>query len=189
VNRDSIIKGLAILASVALVLFIGFSIVRVFLNASQKAEVKAEGATPATLDANAELKATIDSLESSWQVVQSRQFATNQDPLYLGRVIKNFQYAKTGAGELEEDDVIRLTATVVDDDPKAIIKYNGKSYVVQRGEWIEKVYRVASIDTKEVVLESGGSRMVLRNKPVQELEPEGAESDYSNNYGSGTENY
>jgi hypothetical protein len=187
VNRDSIIKGLAILSAVVLVLFVGYSIVWIFVNSSRQ-ELRAENTEAATLDANTTLKATIDTLEVIWQSAQGHRFAVNQDPLHLGRVIKDFSYAQAGARESEEDDRIRLTATVVDDNPKAIIKYNGKSYVVQVGGWLENAYRVASIGEKQVILEGGAGRIILVNKPIKELEAMGAESDFSNNQ-SGTENY
>lgn len=187
-NRDSIIKALTILAAVAAIAFSGFSIVRALLNASQK-NTQAAAAAPVTLDENDALKATIDSLELSWQEVQDRVFTVNQDPLYLGRVLKDFTSAKAGFKESEEDNQMRLTATVVDDNPKAIIKYNGKSYVVQRGEYIEKAYRVVSIEKKQVVLEGKGSRIVLENKPVQGLEETGGASDYSNNQDAEARNY
>lgn len=186
-NRDSIIKGLAVLTAIILVLFVGYSIVWMLMNSARQ-ELRADGSESATLDANSTLKSTIDSLEVIWQNTQGRRFAVAQDPLYLGRVIKDFTYAQKGYKESDEEDRIRLTATVVDDNPKAIIKYNGKSYVVQVGGWLEKAYRVASIEERQVVLEGGGGRLVLVNKPIQELEATGAESDFSNN-GSGTENY
>jgi hypothetical protein len=189
VNRESIIKGLAVLTAIVLVLFIGFLIVNTYLGTS-KSELRAEAAAPVTLDANEALKATIDTLEISWQAIQSYSFRVSQDPLHLGRVVKDFSYAQAGFKETEEEDNIRLTATVVDEHPKAIIKFRGKSYVVQVGEYIEQIYRVDSIEKKQVVLTSGGSRIVLVNKPVQGLEDEdGGDSNYSNSDDGGNSNY
>jgi len=187
VNRDSIIKGLAVFTAVALVLFIGFSIVKVLLNASQE-EMKIDTAAPVTLDSNSELKATIDSLESTWQEIQASVFTVNQDPLHLGRVIADFAYAKEGFKEMEEEEGMRLTATVIDASPKAIIKFHGKSYVVQVGQMVGSS-RVVSIGNRQVVLESGGSRTVLENKPVKGLEESGGDSDYSNSAETETSNY
>ncbi len=187
-NRESIIKGLAVLTAIVLVLFIGFLIVNTFLGTS-KSELRAEAAAPVTLDANEALKAAIDTLESSWQKIQTYNFKVDQDPLHLGRVIKDFAYTQAGFKESEEEDRIRLTATVIDEHPKAIIKYHGKSYVVQVGELIEQTYRVASIEKKQVVLTSGGSRIVLVNKPVHGLEEAGGESDYSNSDDGENGNY
>jgi hypothetical protein len=189
VNRDSIIKGLAILSAAALVLFVGFVIVKIFLNQYRK-DLRVETAAPLTLDANDALKATIDSLETSWQAIQAYNFSASQDPLHLGRVVKDFSYAKEGFQESEEEDAIRLTATVVDDNPKAIIKFRNKSYVVQAGEDIEKIYRVVSIDKKQVVLDSGKGRVVLVTKPIKALEEEtGGESTPSNVDGAANGNY
>jgi hypothetical protein len=188
VNRDSIIKGLAVFAAVVLVLFLGFSIVKTILNSTQD-EMKVDTDAPVTLDSNTALKATIDSLEATWQKIQTYSFRVNQDPLHLGRVLANFAYRKEGFKEMEEEEGIRLTATVVDDHPKAIIKFRGKSYVVQTGQNIEQIYRVVDITNKQVVLESGGSRIVLTNKPVKTEEESGGESDFSNSADMETTNY
>jgi hypothetical protein len=190
VNRDSIIKGLAILSAVAAVLFVCFVVIKLYLNEHNQG-LRAETAAPVTLDANDALKATIDTLETSWQTIQGYTFRASQDPLYLGRVIKDFTYSKAGFKESEEEENIRLTATVVDANPKAIIKYRNKSYVVQVGENIEKAYKVISISEKQVVLESASGRIVLNNKPVQQFEEEntGGESNLSNNGGTEEGNY
>jgi hypothetical protein len=188
VNRDSIIKGVTVLAAVVLVVFLCFAIVKTILNSTQE-EMKVDVDTQVTLDSNVALKATIDSLETAWQNVQDYSFRVNQDPLHLGRVLSNFAYRKEGFKEMEEEEGIRLTATVVDDHPKAIIKYNGKSYVVQRGQSIENIYRVVEITNKQVVLDSGGGRLVLTNKPVKTEEESGGESDFSNSADMETSNY
>jgi hypothetical protein len=188
VNRDSIIKGLAVLVAAGLVLFVGFEIVKIYINIS-KQDLKAQTNAPVTLDANGALKATIDTLEASWQKIQNYSFKVDQDPLHLGRVLKDFSYSQAGYRESEEEDRIRLTATVVDDNPKAIIKVDGKSFVVQVGERVD-AYRVVSIGKKQVVLESSsGGRVILYNKPVQGLEESGGQSDYSNNAETETSNY
>ncbi len=189
-NRDSIIKGLAGLAAVIAVLFVCFVVVKLYLNEHDKG-LRAETAAPVTLDANDALKATIDTLETSWQAIQDYTFRAVQDPLYLGRVIKDFTYKSAGFKEMEEEEDIRLTATVVDANPKAIIKFRNKSYVVKTGEDIEKIYRVVSIAEKQVVLQSPSGRIVLYSKPVQQFEEEqtGGESNLSNNGGTEEGNY
>jgi hypothetical protein len=172
----------------ALVLLVGFVIIRTYLNVSQK-ELRAETSGPATLDANDALKATLDTLETSWDRVQSYSFTVGQDPLFLGRVIKGFAYAQGGYSETEESENLRLTATVVDSSPKAIIKYRGKSYVVQVGETIDGLYRVLSIAKRQVVLDRGGNRVILQNKPAEGTEGTESEPGYSNNGGSKTFDY
>jgi hypothetical protein len=190
VNRDSIIKGLAALSAVGLILFVCFVIVKLYLN-EHKSDLRAEIAAPVTLDANDALKATIDTLETSWQAIQAYNFKTDQDPLHLGRVIKDFNLSKAGFRETEEEDNLRLTATVVDAHPKAIIKFRNRSYVVQTGENIEKIYRVVSIAEKQVVLDSPSGRITLYNKPVQQFEEEqsGGASNLSNNSSTEEGNY
>ncbi len=179
-NRESLIKGLATLVAVALVVFLGFSIYRAYVEIP-KMEKGAGSEEAGTLDANMALTATLDTLENTWISRQSFKFLVNQDPLHLGRVIKDFQYADNGKTETEEDNSIRLTATVIDSNPKAIIKYNGKSYVVQTGDYLGKNYKVMTIEKMQVVLDNNGKRLVLINKPVTTLEDIQKESEYSNN--------
>ncbi len=152
-NRESIIKALAALAAAALVLFIGFALIKVYLLNPTDGQVSEEPQA-ATLDANATLKSTIDSLELFWENRQAYVFSVIDDPLYLPRVIKDYTLVSGTKQEAEEEENIRLTATVVDSNPKAIIKYNGKSYVVRVGDWLGNVYKVESIEKKQVVLGS-----------------------------------
>ena len=188
-NRDSIIKGLAVLSAAVLVLFVAFVIVKLYLNEHRK-DLRVDTAAPISLDANDALKGAIDTLETSWQAIQAYDFRAAQDPLHLGRVLKDFTYTRAGFQETEEQDNIRLTATVVDSNPKAIIKFRNKSYVVQTGEDIEKIYRVVSITNKQVVLESSSGRIILNNKPVQGIEEQsGGEPNLSNDGGSEEGNY
>ena len=179
-NWESFTKSLAVVVAVALVVFIGFSIYRVFVSLP-KSDLKVKGDELATLDANLALKAILDTLETAWERRQGYRFRVNQDPLHLGRVIKDFEYSRKGKIETEEEDKIRLTATVIDENPKAIIKYNGKSYVVQAGDYLGKIYRVIKIEKMQVVLDNNGKRLVLVNKPVAKFRDLEEDSEYSDN--------
>ncbi len=171
---------MAVLAAVALVAFLGFSIYQVFfVIPGSFAEVQQEA--PVSLDANTNLKATLDTLEFVWADRQQFRFRLKQDPLFLGRVIKDFKYDTRGNKESREESEIRLTATVVDETPKAIIKYNGKSYVVQAGDYIGKAYRVIKIEKKQVLLNKDGKKMVITNRPVSNFKENDKSSEYSNN--------
>jgi hypothetical protein len=169
---------LSAVAALALVILLGYSSFILFYQMPERSRVGT--GEPATLDENMALKATIDTLEAMWSGRQDRYFNVNQDPLHLGRVIKNFTYARAGATELEEESEIRLSATVIDENPKAIIKYSGKSYVVQVGDVIGKSYRVLQIEKMQVVLDNRGKRMVLVNKRAAGSEVPGEGSEYSN---------
>lgn len=179
-NWESIIKSTAVLTAVALVAFLGFSIYQIFfVIPGSFANVQLEA--PASLEANADLKATLDTLEAVWAERQQFRFRLKQDPLFLGRVIKDYKYDIYGSREAAEESEIRLTATVVDENPKAIIKYNGKSFVVQAGDFIGKVYKVIKIEKKQVVLHRNGKKMILTNKPVSNFNEKDRSSEFSNN--------
>lgn len=173
--------GLALLA------LIGYSMFKVYYD-MPSTQVGVRG-TSATLDENLALKETIDSLEALWSSRQSYVFGVSQDPLHLGRVINDFQYERSGGTESDEDRVLRLSATVIDENPKAIIKYRGKSYVVQTGDVIENVYKVLEIEKMQVILENNGKRVALVAKPVTQLKNSVEGSVYSNNSGEEAYNY
>lgn len=186
-NQESIFKGLAVITATALIVFIGYSLFRVYYGASRQQHTGVGASV--TLEENIALKATIDTLEAMWNDRQEYVFRVAQDPLHLARVIKDFEYARTGKYETEEEDIIRLSATVIDDNPKAIIKYGGKSYVVQAGDMIGKNYKVLKIEKMQVILDNRGKRMALVNKPRSGSgnSPEG--SAYSNNSENSIYNY
>ena len=121
-----------------------------------------------TLDSDVTLAETIDSLEANWNRRVNYHFNVRQDPLFLGRVITGFTYAKQGFRELNEGSSLRLTATVmvIGDLPMAIIKYMGKSYVLRVGDKFGKNYEVKEIQKKKVVLSRNGQKVILRNKPL-----------------------
>ena len=167
------------MAAIALIAFLGFSVYNTYYGIPQNFSEINEDAF-VTLDANNDLRATLDTLETVWENRQGFKFKLSQDPLFLGRVINDFAY-NTEGGELEEESAIRLSATVVDENPKAIIKYHGKSYVVQAGDYIGDAYRVVKIEERQVVLDNRGKRLVLMSKPVSGFDEKKMESEYSNN--------
>ena len=185
---ESLIKGLAVIAVIGLLAFLGFSAYKTFYHIPGSFE-KAETEMPITLDTNTGLRAALDTLETVWEERQSFRFTLNQDPLFLGRVIKDFSYDLASVGETHEDREIRLAATVIDENPKAIIKYLGKSYVVQIGDYVGTVYKVIKIEKMLVVLDNNGKRMVLTSKPISDFKESGLDSEFSNNTDSRQFNY
>jgi hypothetical protein len=54
-----------------------------------------------------------------------------------------------------------LTAIIADEDPRAIVRYEDKSYSVRAGDLFAE-FRVVSVSADGVELDQGGQRMVLR---------------------------
>jgi len=165
---------------------VGYSAFVLYYKVPERTKVRVE--EPATLEENAALKATIDTLETMWVNRQKFAFNISQDPLHLGRVIKDFKYADGEVASQEESE-IRLSATVVDDNPKAIIRYNGKSYVVQAGDLIGTAYRVLKIEKMQVVLDHKGKRIVLETKGAESSGGTSDKSEYSNTVNYDNYNY
>lgn len=179
-NWESLTKSLAVLAAAGLIAFLGYSVYRAYYDIPQDFS-KTDYAEPVTLDSDNNLRSTLDTLEVVWENRQNFKFNLRQDPLFLGRVIKDYTYEAGESTESEEDNALRLSATVIDENPKAIIKYLGKSYVVQAGDFVGKVYRVVKIEEKQVILDNKGKKLVLINKPVSNFKESNLDSEFSNN--------
>jgi hypothetical protein len=188
VNWESLIKGLAVLAAAGLIAFLGFSVYKAYYDIPRDFS-QIDYNAPVTLDSDNNLRATLDTLEIVWEDRQNFNFILRQDPLFLGRVITDFTYEAGESVESEEDNELRLSATVIDEKPKAIIKYLGKSYVVQAGDFVGKDLRVVKIEEKQVILDNKGKRLVLINKPVSGFNESDLSSEYSNNTNFGRYNY
>lgn len=187
-NWESSIKGLAVLTAIGLIAFLGYSVYRAYYDIPQDFS-QVDYNAPVTLDSDNNLRATLDTLEITWENRQKFNFGLGQDPLFLGRVIKDFTYEAGESAESEEDNALRLSATVIDENPKAIIKYLGKSYVVQAGDFVGNNFRVVKIEEKQVVLDNKGKKLVLINKPVSDFNESNLNSEFSNNTNFGRENY
>jgi hypothetical protein len=188
VSWESLIRGLAVVAVIGLIAFLGFSVYKVYYEIPGSFN-EAETEKPITLDTNSSLRAALDTLETVWEQRQDFRFSLGQDPLFLGRVIKDFTYDLAATGETQEDREIRLAATVIDDNPKAIIKYLGKSYVVQTGDYVGNVYKVIKIEKMQVVLDNNGKRLILTGKPVTDFKESRLDSEFSINTDGRQYNY
>lgn len=186
-NWESLIKGLAVLAAIGLIAFLGFSVYKAYYDIPRDF-TQTDYNAPVTLESDNNLRATLDTLEIVWENRQNFNFRLNQDPLFLGRVIKDYTYETQKGVETEEDNTLRLSATVIDENPKAIIKYLGKSYVVQAGDFVGQVYRVVKIEEKQVILDNRGKKLVLINKPVSDFNDNKLGSEFSNNTSLGQYN-
>lgn len=102
-------------------------------------------------------------------VLLDAQLEQRQSALKTGAIRDPFTY---GAAPRPQQSAVRtytppplprpvLTAILADNDPRALIRYEERSYSVKNGELFAR-FRVISITAQEVVLEDGGQRMVLR---------------------------
>jgi hypothetical protein len=116
------------------------------------------------LGSDEQLSQTVNQLETTLAERQAYQVQLTKDPLNLAEVIRSQRLLeRLGFQEMEEEDEIRLSCTVLGETNSAIVKYGGRSHVISVGD-IVKGYRVAEITEKEVVLKRGGEVMVLRNQ-------------------------
>lgn len=118
-----------------------------------------------------QLKQTVDKLESDLRKRFDEVFELETDPLDLTRVIKTKKFLKAlGMTETAETEgKMRLSCTVIGEEtPSAIIKYKGRSYVLEVGDKlgspdqdIAKRYKVVWIGTNSVKLKRGVEELVL----------------------------
>ena len=181
-DQKSIIRSIAFILGVLLLFAVSWGAFKAVTEARANHENEDN---VETLDSDVALAGTIDSLESHWVKRQNYKFQVRQDPFYLGRVLIGFSYAEQGYKETEEGAGIRLSATVTipGDAPMAIVKFQGKSYVVRVGDKFNG-YTVLEISEKLVILDFKGRRVSLKNKPIGKRADDvaGREYDFSGEY-------
>lgn len=132
------------------------------------------------LGTDEQLEETVNTLEKDLNDRIAYQTNVSLDPLDLTRTIQTKQFlASLGLREtLEQRGRMRLSCTVVGDNPSAIVKFMGRSHVLRIGDELNG-FRVTAISAAELVLMKGGSRLVL----VNEAAPEGELSERNTSLG------
>jgi len=132
------------------------------------------------LGTDEQLEETVNTLEKDLNDRIAYQTNVALDPLDLTRTIQTKQFLTSlGLREtLEQRGRMRLSCTVVGDNPSAIVKFMGRSHVLRLGDELNG-FRVVGITAAELVLTKGGSRLVL----VNEAAPEGELSERNTSLG------
>ena len=117
------------------------------------------------LGTDEQLSQTVNQLETTLAERHASQVALDEDPLNLGEVIRSRKLLdRLGFREMQEDDEMRLSCTVVGaDGNSAILKFGGRSHVVDVGDVVNG-YKITEITEKEMTLKRGGDVLVLRNQ-------------------------
>jgi hypothetical protein len=123
---------------------------------------------PQTMGLGEELLMQVDSLEN--QIARRLDYEIDlvRNPLELAVVI----YGKDVKidGELEENELMRLSCTIVSPRKnRAILKVKGKSHVVSEGDTILG-QKIIQIDQQRMVLRNGEELITLINRPAPEEE-------------------
>lgn len=136
------------------------------------------------LGTDQQLEETVNTLEKDLNDRIAYQTTVAVDPLDLTRTIQTRSFlASLGLREtMEQRGRMRLSCTVLGDNPSGIVKFMGKSHILRLGDELNG-FRVASISAAEMVLTKGGSRLVLVNESAPEGEfSEGNTSLGGNNF-------
>lgn len=158
-------KNLTLLLGVVLALVVAFVAVRTYMISESASELKPEG----SFEMNPQVRATADSLESRMSRLAGYAFEVETDPLRLSRVvIAEEERTALRFRELEEEFLVRLSATVVDEEPKAVVKYKNRSYVVGIGDSLAGRYVVTGISSKRATLVHDGEEIHLEARPMSE---------------------
>lgn len=108
------------------------------------------------------LRETVDKLEAQLAVRINETFNLEEDPLDLTRVIHSRKFIRNIYGEMPETETrMRLSCTITGEKgPSAIIKYRGRSHMLDVGDKIGG-YTVESIGVNTTVLRRSGERLKL----------------------------
>jgi hypothetical protein len=135
------------------------------------------------LGTDEQLEETVNTLEKDLNERMAYETNVTTDPLDLTRTLQSRAFlASLGLREtLEQRGRMRLSCTVLGDNPTGIVKFMGRSHILRVGDELSG-FRVASINAREMVLMKGGSRLVL----VNESAPEGEFSERQNSLQGGS---
>ncbi len=116
-----------------------------------------------------QLRETVEELEADLQARLTYTFDIGRDPLDLSQVIYGRRLlASLGFSESPESQgKMRLSCTVVAQQPAAVIKFQGRSNIVRVGDNING-YRVSSIEAQQCLLVRGDERLMLATEKAFE---------------------
>ena len=175
-HRVNVLWGILIALLIMCMIWIGYSDYRI------SKQVETFKQKKIVLGTDEQLKETVNTLEKDLNERILYETNVESDPLDLTKAIQSKTFlASLGLKEtLEQQGRMRLSCTVLGDDPSAIIKFMGSSHIVHQGDPFNG-FRVEQITTQEVVLVKGGSKLVL----VNESAPEGELSEGKTSISSG----
>ncbi|MDD5088672.1 MAG: hypothetical protein PHI18_07740 [bacterium] len=161
----NVLWGITLALLIACIIWIGYS------NYRMSKQVEDLRRRRITLGTDQQLQETVNTLEKNLQERLDYVTHVEVDPLDLTRVIQSKSFlASLGLREtLEQQGRMRLSCTVVGDDPSAIIKFMGRSQIVHVGD-VFNGFTVQEISSAQMVLNKGGSRLVLVNESAPEGE-------------------
>jgi hypothetical protein len=159
-QRANLIWTFLIIVAVALV---GWEVYNTYMISRRVGSYRQQSART-ILGTDEQLSQTVNQLETTLAERQAYQVQLTNDPLNLAEVIHSQKLLnRLGFQEMEEEDEVRLSCTVIGETNSAVVKYGGRSHVVEIGD-VVKGYRVAEISPKELVLRRGGDVLVLKTQ-------------------------
>jgi len=128
-----------------------------------------------------QLRETVEALEAELRNRIAYHFEIERDPLDLTQVIYAKRFlANLGFTEsMESKSKMRLSCTIIAEQPAAVIKFQGRSRVLRLGDWIDGS-RLVEVQPERVVLQRGTDKLVL----VTEKAPETLEAEKRRQEGS-----
>lgn len=164
-QRINVLWGIIISLLVLAVIWVGYS------NYSMSKRVESLKLEKITLGTDEQLKQTVNTLEKSLNDRLAYQTKVGNDPLDLTKVIQSKSFlASLGLKEtLEQQGRMRLSATVLGENPSAIIKFMGRSHIVHEGE-VFNGFTVQTITAASMTMTKGGAKLVLVNESAPESE-------------------
>ncbi len=160
-GHDRLLKDILVLLIVAMIGYMGFRAYKVY------EEVKSDKISQEaiTTGMDTELTQTVRTMEKDLTGRRSYHYAQKKDPMdATGLIPFDFSDIYDFRELMERQKILRLSCTIVDDNPSAIIKYMGQSHILHIGESIngKKVTEI----TQKAVKFSDGSILESTSAPT-----------------------
>jgi hypothetical protein len=178
-QRINVLWGIVLSFLVASMIWIGISDYKMSKEAERLRQEKI------TLGTDEQLKETVNTLEKSLDDRLSYQTKVDGNPFDLTKVIQSRQFLQSlGMREtLEQQGRMRLSCTVTGENPSAVVKFMGRSYILHEGDTFNG-FKVTKITQAQMFLSKAGAQLVLVNQaaPEEELSSGKATSVTGKNY-------
>lgn len=164
-QRVNVLWGMVLTLLIVAMIWMGYQ------NYRMSKQVESMNQEKIILGTDAQLKETVNTLEKSLTERLAYQTNVVNNPLDLTKVIQSREFlASLGLNEtLEDRGRMRLSCTVMGENPSAIVKFMGRSHIIHQGDTFNG-FKVVRITSAQVVMSKGGANLILVNESAPETE-------------------
>ncbi len=165
-ERERLLWGVFIILLLIIVGYMGYNVYHMGRQVRQYQEAMIAEAMGSK---DPQLRAAIEELEDDLRERMAYKFDVKEDPLELSKVVQGQKFlAQLGLIEsFEASNKMRLSCTIISEEPAAVIKFRGRSRILRVGDKINE-YNITRIEPRKVTLKNASETIELITEKSQE---------------------